>query len=118
MTPEVGKHEDGGLPRFPSCVNAGCEQKDFRKQELRLGKSITRQYICANCHALLEYRRYGSLGVLVWVTDPSNSKLEDLLHQYFQEVRHLSESFVVRLPPVPKGLHAHVLEGKRWRKLP
>lgn len=115
MMSEVSKSEECALPKLPPCVK--CKEADFRDLSLRKGSSRTRQFVCANCHTMLEFRSYGRLGVLVWRTDPSDSRLESLLHRYFQEVLHISESFVLKIPSVPKGLHAHVLEGKKWREL-
>ncbi len=111
---------DSMHPKLPQCVKEGCEETCFHKQgESAKGRIITHYYTCAECQAKLEYRNYGTLGVLVWVVDPYSNRLQSLSDSFFREVQKQIDEGVATLPSVPKGLyvHVHVQSAKGWRKL-
>ena len=111
--------QGGGIhPKLPPCVNVDCREDCFHNQGQSVSNKVTiRRYSCANCQASLEYRNYGALGVLVWITDPYSRRLANQANTFFRNLQEQLDAGRATLPPVPEGLHVHVQSAKGWRNL-
>ena len=108
--------QGGGIhPKLPPCVKGG--EDSFHNQGKTDRKIITCNYSCAECQARLEYRNYGVLGVLVWVTDPYSQRLVSQANSFFKSLQEQIDNGRSNLPSVPEGLYVHIQSAKGWRKL-